>query len=89
MAVGARKSDIRNQFLIEAVALSAIGGVLGILLGLLVGYELVSGSQLPLVIDSLVILLAVGVAAFIGIVFGLYPAIRASELDPIMALRIE
>jgi len=89
MAVGARKSDIRNQFLIEAVALSAIGGMLGILLGLLVGYELVSGSQLPLVIDSLVILLAVGVAAFIGIVFGLYPAIRASELDPITALRVE
>ena len=89
MAVGARKSDVRNQFLIEATLLSGAGGVLGILFGLFAGFEMVSSSQLPFVLDFGAMLLAVGIAGGIGILFGLYPAMRASDLDPIVALRTQ
>jgi putative ABC transport system permease protein len=87
MAVGARRSDIRNQFLIEAVVLSALGGAIGVFFGLFTGYEIVINSQLPFILDPGAILLAVGVASLTGIIFGFYPAVRASELDPIVALR--
>ncbi len=87
MAVGARKSDIRNQFLIEAVLLSAVGGAIGVFFGLFTGYEIIVSSQLPFILDPGAILLAVGVAGLTGIIFGLYPAVRASDLDPIVALR--
>ncbi len=87
MAVGARRSDIRNQFLIEAVVLSALGGAIGVFFGLFTGYEIVLNSQLPFILDPGAILLAVGVASLTGIIFGFYPAVRASELDPIVALR--
>ena len=89
MAVGARRSDIRNQFLIEAVVLSAVGGVIGILIGLLAGLGISAGLGLPLVVSPLAILIAFGVAAIIGIGFRLYPAVRAARLDPIVALRTE
>ena len=87
MAVGANRSDIRNQFLIEAMLLSAAGGVIGVFFGLFTGYEIVTASLLPFILDPGAILIAVGVAGLIGIAFGLYLAIRASELDPIVALR--
>jgi putative ABC transport system permease protein len=89
MAVGAQRSDIRNQFLIEAVALSAVGGVIGILLGLGVGLILTLVFQLPFALNPVSILLAFGVSTAVGITFGLYPAVRASRLDPIVALRVE
>jgi putative ABC transport system permease protein len=89
MAVGARRSDIRNQFLIEAVVLSAVGGVIGILIGLVAGLGISAALGLPLVVSLLGILIAFGVAAVIGICFGLYPAMRAARLDPIVALRSE
>jgi putative ABC transport system permease protein len=89
MAIGARRRDIRNQFLIEALALSVLGGVLGIACGALLGVALTHAYTLPLVFNPLPMLLAFGVSAGIGVGFGLYPAIRASRLDPIVALRAE
>jgi putative ABC transport system permease protein len=89
MAVGARRRDIRNQFLIEAVTLSSAGGIIGILIGLSIGLVLTHAFNLPFVLNLPSILLAFGVSAVVGVIFGLYPAVRASQLDPIVALRTE
>lgn len=91
MAIGAQRRHIRNQFLTEALTLSALGGIVGILCGLLGGFILVrtSSQGLPFVLSPLYMLLAFGVSAAVGVIFGLYPAIRAAQLDPIVALRTE
>jgi putative ABC transport system permease protein len=89
MAIGARQRDIRNQFLIEALTLSSIGGVIGITIGMLGGFALVTAFHLPFVPSIPAVLIAFGVSAAVGVVFGLYPAVRASKLDPIVALRME
>lgn len=89
MAIGARRSDIRNQFLIEALALSVAGGIIGIIIGLLLGLAITQAAGLPFSLNPLPIVLAFGVSAAIGVAFGLYPAMRASQLDPITALRTE
>ena len=91
-AVGARRQDIMIQFLIESMALTGIGGILGILLGwsitLVVGL-IPQASGLVLVITTGTVIIAVGVSVAIGVVFGLYPAMRAARLHPIQALRYE
>ena len=91
-AVGARRQDIMVQFLIESMALTGIGGILGILLGwsitLLVGL-IPQASGLVLVVTTGTVVIAVGVSVAIGVVFGLYPAMRAARLHPIQALRYE
>ena len=89
MSIGARRSDIRNQFLIEALTLSLVGGAIGMALGLLVGYFITNVATLPFVVSPTSILMPFIVSAAIGLFFGLYPAIRASRLDPIDALRSE
>ncbi len=91
-AVGARRRDIMWQFLIESVALTGIGGVLGILLGwgiTLAVQSIPQAQGLTLLITPGTVIIAVGVSVGIGIVFGLYPAMRAARLHPIQALRYE
>ena len=91
-AVGARRGDILNQFLIEAIALTGLGGVIGILLGWAITevvHRIPQASSLPLLITSGTVIIAVGVSVAIGVVFGLYPAMRAARLHPIQALRYE
>jgi putative ABC transport system permease protein len=89
MAVGARSRDILTQFLVEAVTLALIGGVIGILLGVGSSYAIAhfAGWRVQLALDSVV--LAVGFAAAVGVFFGFYPARKASRLLPIEALRYE
>ena len=88
-AIGAKPGDISTQFLTEAVALTVIGGTIGVILGWLIGYIVTSLGVLQTSISMSSILLAFGVSAGIGIVFGYYPARRASKLNPIEALRYE
>ena len=87
MAIGARQCDIRTQFLLETLILSLIGGGMGLLLGLLGGFGLTNSFGFPFILSLLPIVAAIAISALVGIVFGLYPAMRASRLDPIVALR--
>lgn len=92
MAVGARGRDIMLQFLTEAITLSLTGGVIGVLLGVYTPDVLNAFSQntnWPALTSPDSIVLAFGVSAAVGIIFGLYPAWKASQLDPIEALRYE
>jgi putative ABC transport system permease protein len=89
MAVGAKGRDILLQFLLEAVALSAIGGGLGIAIGV-VGSKVLSAKQgWPTLISSTSVIIAFASSAAVGVFFGFYPAHKASRLDPIDALRYE
>jgi len=89
MAVGARQRDILWQFLVEAILLSGVGGLIGIGFGVGAAHILANAKQWPILIDTSTILLALIVAASTGIIFGIYPAWRASRLNPIDALRYE
>jgi putative ABC transport system permease protein len=89
IAIGARPRDVMVQFLIEAFTLSVLGGIVGVLLGPIGALLMANTNNFPFVLDPLSILLAFGVAALVGIVFGFYPAQRAARLDPIVALRTE
>ena len=86
-AVGARQKDIKRQFIIETVAVSAVGGVLGIVFGFFLSFTISAFAGWAVGWSFSAILLSVGVCAIIGLIFGIYPAIQASKLDPIEALR--
>ena len=89
MAIGARGRDVLSQFLVEAITLSGIGGILGILLGGGGAMVVSRTAHWPILISANSIVLAVVFSAAVGILFGFYPAWRASRLDPIEALRYE
>src|SRR5215213_3269514 len=89
LAVGAHGRDILMQFLIEAVSLSAVGGLLGIVLGIAASKVISAVKQWPSLISPTSIVVSVLVSALVGIFFGFYPARKAARLDPIDALRYE
>ncbi len=88
-AIGARQADIRNQFVVESFTITAVGGLLGIAMGVLIakGVALYAGWTTIVTLASIV--LSVGVSAGVGLGFGIYPALRAARLDPIESLRYE
>ncbi len=88
-SVGARRSDIQRQFLLEAVCLATLGGLLGILAGWLLATLVAVVSPLPSRVTLWSIVLALALGASVGVIFGVYPARRAARLDPIVALRFE
>jgi putative ABC transport system permease protein len=89
MAVGAKPRHILAQFLVEALTLSVMGGIVGIAFGLWTAQALAKRFGWPMILRPEIILIAVGFSALIGVGFGLYPARKASLLDPIDALRYE
>jgi putative ABC transport system permease protein len=89
MAVGARPFDIMMQFLVEALVLAFVGGLLGLGVGAIGAYYLAKGFGFAFFFPAASAAIAFAVSGSVGIVFGLYPAIRASQLDPITALRYE
>ena len=88
-AIGAKRRQIIGQFLIETIVLSTTGGLIGIGIGLLIPRLVTTFAGMPTVVTPWSVALSLSISAGVGIVFGLYPAIRAANLDPIVALRHE
>jgi len=89
LAVGALEGEVLLQFLIEAVVLAALGGLVGVLLALAASIALAQVMQLPFLFNPGINALALAFSAAIGVIFGYFPARRAARLDPIEALRHE
>jgi putative ABC transport system permease protein len=89
LAVGARRRDIRNQFLTEAVSLCLLGGVVGVGVGTVAAWTVAKLASWPVFLGPEAMLFAAGFAAAIGIFFGYYPARKAAKLEPVVALRSE
>ncbi len=88
-AIGARRQQIVGQFLIEAVVLSTVGGLIGVGVGVGIPQLITLLSGMRTIVPLYAVLLSLGISMAVGIVFGLYPALRAARLDPIVALRHE
>ena len=88
-ALGARTKDIMIQFLTESAVLSAIGGTIGIILAAALLYTIGKIFSLPVVVKPQIVLMAVGFSALVGVFSGIFPAKKAAEKDPIVALRYE
>lgn len=89
LSIGAKKSDIIQQFLFEAVMISVTGGIIGVILGISLAFFVSSVADIPTVISFMSIVLSFGVAATVGLVFGIAPARKAASQDPITSLRYE
>ena len=89
LAIGAHGKDVLTQFLIEAVLLSTMGGVMGVLVGVGASQLVAHYMGWPILVSSLSVIIAVGFSASVGVFFGFYPARKAAQLDPIDALRYE
>ena len=88
-ALGARRKDILGQFLVEAVFLTTLGGIAGAAVGILVSIAIANVTTVQATVTPISLVIAVGVSAAVGLLFGLYPARRAARLQPIVALRTE
>ncbi len=86
-SLGANRMDIIYQFLFEAVFISLAGGILGIILGIIAAYAVASRADIPTIVSTWSIILSFGVAASVGLLFGIFPARKAAYEDPIKALR--
>ena len=89
LSIGAKKSDVVQQFLFEAMMISVSGGLIGVTLGITLAYIVSTFAEIPTIITFSSILLSFGVAAAVGLIFGIAPARRAASQDPIMSLRYE
>jgi putative ABC transport system permease protein len=89
LSLGAKKSDIVQQFLFEAMMISVSGGIIGVILGVSLAYMVSSIADIPTIVTISSIVVAFGVAATVGLVFGIAPARRAAQQDPISSLRYE
>ena len=88
-SVGARRQDILNQFLVESSMLAGTGGLIGVAIAWLAAFAVRSFTPVPMVVPAKAVLLGVALSVAVGLFFGIYPARRASRLDPIVALRAE
>ena len=86
-AIGAKKRRIRIQFLTEAAVLTSIGGIIGVIIGILLAQLISITNGIPVAISVPAILVSVGFSSIIGVVFGMLPAVKAANLNPIEALR--
>ena len=89
LSIGAKKSDVVQQFLFEAIMISISGGLIGVILGITMAYIVSTVADIPTIISFSSILLSFGVAATVGLVFGIAPARKAASQDPITSLRYE
>ena len=89
LAIGARRFDILSQFMIECLIISIIGGLIGIILGIGLGKAISIFANWTTIVSIKAIIAAFGISAGVGIIFGMYPARKAADLDPVDALRYE
>jgi putative ABC transport system permease protein len=89
LSIGAKKSDVTQQFLFEAMMISVSGGIIGVILGVTLAFIVSAFANIPTIISFASIVLSFGVAASVGLIFGIAPARRAASQDPILSLRYE
>jgi putative ABC transport system permease protein len=89
LAIGAQKKDIVQQFLFEAIMISVSGGLIGVVLGVTMAFIVSSVADIPTIVSFSSIMLSFGVAATVGLIFGIAPARKAATQDPIASLRYE